>query len=1211
MRKGALLLGLLLPVGAWAAKDDGPITVIVAGGAQGDAKSPVLVKLRERLAQADPERTVVVFTGNYLEAELPGDGEPGREEAVAALDAHVAAVKDFWDRDGRVWFLPGHTDFAAGGTKVVKRLRKLLNKKLSADGKKRDAMPESACASSELIELSGDVGLLLVNSEWWMQDSSADPNFNDGCLVKTRKAFLGNITDTMRKYRGRRLIVASHHPLKSYGEHGGAFTAAAHAEPFPIAGTAWVLAREAGLVAQYQNFPLVQGYSLMLKNEGARYGAFVFVSGHDANLQYVTVDLHSQIISGSTASSGRPVVEPNEGDFSSASSGWAELNLRTTGEGAVRFVGPDGTALHEKALPQVRPLVTDPPKEVPPMPESPVTARFWKRDVWRFPWGVRLLLGTYYAHVFQLELPFEVLDLATFEGGLKPYKIGGGQQSNSIRAKDPNGGDWAIRATTKDASRLLPYPLSRVTLFGRMMEHAFTATHPEAPLALEKMSEAAGVLHLEPRLMYLPDQEGLGEYRGFITDEVVIVEQRPAPMKNGAVPPKHLGGRDANTQYEDYDDLFEKVLDKPWKHRLDQEAMLRARLLDMLVGDWDRHRGQWRFAGNEDERGDIVWQPVAMDRDQAFAHYDGLGLMIARLFVAQARSTVAFDGSYSGLRWLNYNARDNDAFTLNRISHDRWMAIAKELQTSLSDAVIDEAMATWRQETYALDGARIAEALKLRRDQLLEVAEESYRRLARGVDVVGSMDDDRFELHFAPEGTVRVVIVRKENDKPYYARTFDPSETAEVNLYALDGDDTLEVHGEPHEELHLRFVGGEGKDAVKTHGGGEAKASALEVFDRQKGMTIDPSLKVEDGRGELAYLNQYEPRENHEPDYGTFMPGLMVNRDVGVFLGGTYTHVSPAWKKKPFGARHIGSAYFATATLGAAFDYQLMLPNSFKLIDQTIELSLRTPLYTRNFFGFTNEVRGFTEPLEYYRVRQAVYEARWGLQYGGSRARAGMQVLGQIISTDRTQGRFIATAPEADEAFGPRYFAGARVFAEVITFDSRTLPRKGVALHASATGRYDVAAGRDFSMNVKAAGAFAVPIDRGERFVVLSRALVEGIVGRHPFYFAPTVGAGELRAYNFQQFAGDVAFAHTTDLRVEVFRIESTVPSTIGVNASVDHGGVFGNSVSGGRYHVSLGGGVWWSIVDLIGVWVGYHRSIDGAERFAVLLGPLFADMGF
>ena len=1211
MRKGALLIGLLLPLASSAAKDDGPITVIVAGGAHGDAKSPVLPQLRERLKAADPKITVVVFTGNYLEGELPKEGEPGREEAVAALDAQVAAVKEFWDRKGRVVFLPGHKDFAEGGTKAVKRLRKLLNQKLSADGKKRDAMPESACASSELVELSSDVGLLLVNSEWWMQDSSADPNFNDGCLVKTRKAFLGNITDTMRKYRGRRLIIASHHPLKSYGEHGGAFTAAAHAEPFPIAGTAWVLAREAGLVAQYQNFPLVQGYSLMVKNEGARYGAFVFVSGHDANLQYVTVDLHTQVISGSTASSGRPVVEPNEGDFAAASTGWAELNLSAAGEGAVRFVGPDGAALHEKALPKVRPLVTEPPSEVPPMPGSPVRARFSKRDVWQFPYGVRLLLGTYYAHVFQLELPFEVLDLQTFAGGLEPYKIGGGQQSNSIRAKDPNGGDWAIRSTTKDASRLLPYPLSRVTLFGRMMEHAFTATHPEAALSLERLSEAAGVLHLKPRLMYLPDQERLGEYRGFITDEVVILEQRPGEMNEGVAPPAHLGGRDDKTQYDDYDDLFEKVLDKPWKHRLDQEAMVRVRLLDMLVGDWDRHRGQWRFAGNEDESGDVVWQPVAMDRDQAFAHYDGVGLMFARLFVAQARSTVPFDGTYSSLRWLNYNARDNDAFTLNRVPHDRWMQIAKELQASLTDAVIDEAMQRWRQETYALDGARIAEALKLRRDQLLDVAEEAYRRQARGVDVVGSMDDDRFELHFAEDGKVRVVLVRSENGKPYYERTFDPSETAEVNLYALDGDDVLEVHGEPHQKLHLRFVGGEGKDVVKTHDGREAKASALEVFDRKKGMTIAPSLKVEDSRSELAHMNQYEPRENHEPDYGTFMPGLMVNRDVGVFLGGTYTHFAPSWKKGAFGARHVGSAYFATATLGAAFDYQLMLPNSIGLIDQTIDVSLRTPLYTRNFFGFTNFVRGFGEPLDRYRVRQALYEGRWGFQYGGSRARAGLQVLGQVISTDRTPGRFVSTAPEADDAFGPRYYAGARVFAEVITFDSRTLPRKGVALHASATGRYDVAAGRDFSMNVKAAGAMAVPLDRSERFVVLSRVLVEGIVGRYPFYFAPTIGAGELRAYNFQQFAGDVAFAHTSDLRVEVFRIQSTLPSTIGVNASFDHGSVFGNSVRGGNYHVTLGGGVWWSIVDLFGIWAGYHRSFDGAERISVLVGPLFADMGF
>ncbi len=41
--------------------------------------------------------------------------------------------------------------------------------------------------------------------------------------------------------------------------------------------------------------------------------------------------------------------------------------------------------------------------------------------------------------------------------------------------------------------------------------------------------------------MYLPDQTGSGEFRGFIGDEVVLLERRPKEPKEGELP-AHLGG---------------------------------------------------------------------------------------------------------------------------------------------------------------------------------------------------------------------------------------------------------------------------------------------------------------------------------------------------------------------------------------------------------------------------------------------------------------------------------------------------------------------------------------------------------------------------------------------------------------------------------------------------------------------------------------------
>ena len=122
---------------------------------------------------------------------------------------------------------------------------------------------------------------------------------------------------------------------------------------------------------------------------------------------------------------------------------------------------------------------------------------------------------------------------------------------------------------------------------------------------------------------------------------------------------------------------------------------------------------------------------------------------------------------------------------------------------------------------------------------------------------------------------------------------------------------------------------------------------------------------------------------------------------------------------------------------------------------------------------------------------------------------------------------------------------------------------------------------------------------------------LEGIVGPHPFYFAPTLGSSDLRAYRREQLAGENAFAHTSDLRIDVVRFYSGLPSTLGINLSIDHGRVFGPSITGNAYHLNYGGGAWWSILDVIGVSAAYYVGLDGGSRFVASLGPLFSESGF
>ena len=69
-------------------------------------------------------------------------------------------------------------------------------------------------------------------------------------------------------------------------------------------------------------------------------------------------------------------------------------------------------------------------------------------------------------------------------------------------------------------------------------------------------------------------------------------------------------------------DLIQK-LRKDEKYTLDHDTYVKARLFDMLIGDWDRHVDQWRWAEFDGEDGEKVYRAIPRDRDQAYSYMGG------------------------------------------------------------------------------------------------------------------------------------------------------------------------------------------------------------------------------------------------------------------------------------------------------------------------------------------------------------------------------------------------------------------------------------------------------------------------------------------------------------------------------------------------------------------------------------------------------------
>jgi hypothetical protein len=71
------------------------------------------------------------------------------------------------------------------------------------------------------------------------------------------------------------------------------------------------------------------------------------------------------------------------------------------------------------------------------------------------------------------------------------------------------------------------------------------------------------------------------------------------------------------------------------------------------------------------------------------------------------------------------------------------MEIAREVQSRVTDEVIDDALRRMPPEYYQLRGADLGSTLRARRDKLTEAAEKFYHHRAGKVDIYGTAKNEQ------------------------------------------------------------------------------------------------------------------------------------------------------------------------------------------------------------------------------------------------------------------------------------------------------------------------------------------------------------------------------------------------------------------------------------------------------------------------------------
>ncbi|RIY13865.1 hypothetical protein D0T11_01935 [Hymenobacter rubripertinctus] len=449
-----------------------------------------------------------------------------------------------------------------------------------------------------------------------------------------------------------------------------------------------------------------------------------------------------------------------------------------------------------------------------PLPAAADSARVTAgRHYHRGPGG-RLLLGPHYRRAWAEPVTLPVLTPATVvPGGLAFAKMGGGFQTISMTMTDSAGRSYAVRSIDKDPYKTLPKALRQGFILATVRD-ATAAAMPYGAFVVPPLATAAGVLHASPRAFYVrADETGLGEASEKFRGKVVLLERKYEGKPNIDGP---VAGAEDLVETEDL--LPNRYASQ--RHQLDGAAYLRARLLDLWLGDWDRHEGQWSWAAYAQPGHRLLWKPVPQDRDQVFFRFDdGVASWVVSKLVKKFRT---FRPRYQSIEGYTRNASFVDERALAAVPRATYRATALDLQQRLTDAVIEVAV---RQglppEVYRLEGPRLVASLKARRAALPQAAEKFYRLKSEQVLIAGTDQAERFEVERLNDTATVVSVYSLENDKVgrgetlLYRRRFNPQDTRRVRLHGLQGKDEFVVSGSVRRSPFIDIYGGPGEDLVQ------------------------------------------------------------------------------------------------------------------------------------------------------------------------------------------------------------------------------------------------------------------------------------------------------------------------------------------------------------------------------------------------------------
>jgi len=328
-----------------------------AGASSLEPRSQLLLSLELQLNKYGKNSAAIFLGDNIYPDGLPPEESTSRLSAEKRLLAQLKTVESY---PGRIIFIPGNHDWHSSGEQGLQWIRRQEQYVESYLNRGNTFLPDSGYPGPVSINLvdTNEIGLenpfniqlVAMDTQWWIHPHEKPLADNPEKEQQHKERLIEELSEIISSNSGNEVLVVGHHPLFSYGRHGGKFPLKTHFLP-PVFGSLYVAYRN---IWGYQQD--VSGYSKLksgLLKSFKEHDHLIYASGHEHSLQYISRsdgnNRQFYLVSGS-ASKSSYVRKKSDDPFTYKGKGFIAIHYFESRKKKIEFWNEDGELVFQKTI---------------------------------------------------------------------------------------------------------------------------------------------------------------------------------------------------------------------------------------------------------------------------------------------------------------------------------------------------------------------------------------------------------------------------------------------------------------------------------------------------------------------------------------------------------------------------------------------------------------------------------------------------------------------------------------------------------------------------------------------------------------------------------------------------------------------------------------------------------------------------------------------